>query len=261
MTEAAPSYAHGTSTVAADRRDDRRHFDRTVARWGDRPALIVRQQGIRWTYRELGEQVDAFAAGLLALGLKPGERVGIWSPNNAEWVVTQFATAKAGLILVNINPAYRLAELEYALNKVGLPRADHRDRVQDQRLYRHDQHAGAGAARRASRATCDAAKLPTLRMVIQIGGRPRPGMLAFDERLAIGRRRRARAPGGTGRHAAVRRPDQHPVHLGHHRRAEGRDADAPQHPQQRLSSSARRCATPSRTRSASRCRCITASAW
>ena len=79
----------------------------------------MRQQGVRWSYRELGEKVDAFAAGLLALGLQPGERIGIWSPNNAEWVVTQFATAKAGLILVNINPAYRLAELEYALNKVG----------------------------------------------------------------------------------------------------------------------------------------------
>ena len=63
--------------------------------------------------------MDAFAAGLLALGLAPGDRIGIWSPNNSEWVVTQFATAKAGLVLVNINPAYRLAELEYALNKVG----------------------------------------------------------------------------------------------------------------------------------------------
>src|SRR5439155_26597489 len=67
---------------------------------------------------ELQERVDAFAAGLLALGLAPGDRIGIWSPNNSEWVVTQFATAKAGLILVNINPAYRLAELEYAISKV-----------------------------------------------------------------------------------------------------------------------------------------------
>jgi acyl-CoA synthetase (AMP-forming)/AMP-acid ligase II len=91
----------------------------SVARWGGQPGLISCQQGIRWDYRELGERVDVFAAGLLALSLKPGERVGIWSPNNAEWVVTQFATAKAGLILVNINPAYRLSEVEYALNKVG----------------------------------------------------------------------------------------------------------------------------------------------
>ena len=79
----------------------------------------MREQGIRWSYRELAERVDAFAAGLMALGLQPGDRIGIWSPNNAEWVITQFATAKAGLILVNINPAYRLSELEYALNKVG----------------------------------------------------------------------------------------------------------------------------------------------
>ena len=107
---------------------------------------------MRWTYRELGERVDAFAAGLLALGFEPGDRVAIWAPNCAEWVVAQFATAKAGLILVNINPAYRLAELEYALNKVGLPRPDHRHRVQDQRLYRHAERAGAGAGGRARRA-------------------------------------------------------------------------------------------------------------
>src|SRR6202044_2559432 len=86
---------------------------------GDRPALIVRQQRVRWSYRDLAERVDAFASGLLALGLEPGERIGIWSPNNAEWTVTQFASAKAGLILVNINPAYRLSELEFCLNKVG----------------------------------------------------------------------------------------------------------------------------------------------
>ena len=94
-------------------------FDKAVARYGDCHALTVRQQRIRWTWREFGERVDAFAAGLLALGFEPGDRVAIWGPNCAEWVVTQFATAKAGLILVNINPAYRLAELEYALNKVG----------------------------------------------------------------------------------------------------------------------------------------------
>ncbi len=91
-----------------------------MARWGDRPGLVVRSQGVRWSYAELGARADGFAAGLLALGLQPGDRVGIWSLNNAEWVVTQIATAKAGLILVNINPAYRSTELEFALNKVGV---------------------------------------------------------------------------------------------------------------------------------------------
>ena len=94
-------------------------FDRIVERFAERDALIVWHQQVRWTYRELKERVDAFAGGLLALGLKRRDRVGVWSPNNAEWVIAQFATAKAGLILVNINPAYRLAKLEYALNKAG----------------------------------------------------------------------------------------------------------------------------------------------
>jgi fatty-acyl-CoA synthase len=89
-----------------------------VEHWPESEALVVRHQQIRWTYRELQQQVDAFAAGLLALGFEPGDRVGILSPNNSEWVITQFATAKAGIILVNINPAYRVTELEYALNKV-----------------------------------------------------------------------------------------------------------------------------------------------
>src|SRR6266581_1543983 len=113
------SYVHGASdrpfigdTIGA-------HFDRIVERFAERDALIVRHQQVRWTYRELKERVDALGSGLLALGLKRGDRIGVWSPNNAEWVVTQFATAKAGLILVNINPAYRLSELEYALNKAG----------------------------------------------------------------------------------------------------------------------------------------------
>src|SRR5580692_9183688 len=119
MSASTGSYAHGASDVSLIGETIGASFNRTVATWGDQPGLIVRQQGIRWSYRELGEKVEAFAVGLVALGLRPGERIGIWSPNNAEWVVTQFATAKAGLILVNINPAYRLAELEYALNKVG----------------------------------------------------------------------------------------------------------------------------------------------
>jgi fatty-acyl-CoA synthase len=93
-------------------------LDETVAKYGEREALVSCHQNIRWTYDEFQGEVNKVTAGFIALGLVKGDRVGIWSPNNAEWVVTQFATAKAGLILVNINPAYRLSELEYALNKV-----------------------------------------------------------------------------------------------------------------------------------------------
>jgi len=113
------SYVHGVSPTPLLGETVGRLFDGTVARRPDGEALVVRHQNVRWTWRDLQAEVDALAAGLIALGLEPGERVGMWSPNNAEWVVTQFATAKAGLILVNINPAYRVPELEYALNKVG----------------------------------------------------------------------------------------------------------------------------------------------
>ena len=144
------SYVHGASDMPLIGETIGAHFDAACARWADRPALIVRQQDVRWSYRRAGREVDAFAAGLLALGSQPGDRIGIWSPNNAEWVVTQFATAKAGLILVNINPAYRLAELEYALNKVGCRALITADAVQDQRLCRHAARTGAGAAPRAA---------------------------------------------------------------------------------------------------------------
>jgi len=177
---AAPvlSYVHGVSTVPLLGDTIGVHFDRAVARWGGQPGLISCQQGIGWSYRELAAKVDAFAAGLLALGLKPGERVGIWSPNNAEWVVTQFATAKAGLILVNINPAYRLSEVEYALNKVGC-----RALVTATRFKTSDYigmvNTLAPELVRARPGHLDAAKLPTLRSVIQIG-EAAPGTIAFE---------------------------------------------------------------------------------
>ena len=179
MTEAALSYVHGATNVPLIGETIGANFDRAVARWGDRSALVVRQQGVRWSYRELGEKVDAFAAGLVALGLQPGERVGIWSPNNAEWVITQFATAKAGLILVNINPAYRLSELEYALNKVGC-RA-----LIIATSFKTSDYVGmvnalAPELRTALPGQLQAARLPTLEMVIQIGGPAAPGAIPFD---------------------------------------------------------------------------------
>src|SRR5690348_16759802 len=119
MPKLTQSYVHGASSVPLIGQTLGAFFDAAAARWGQCEALVVRHQKLRWTYTELKSKVDAFAAGLLALGLEPGDRVGIWSPNNAEWVLTQFATAKAGLILVNINPAYRLHELEFALRHSG----------------------------------------------------------------------------------------------------------------------------------------------
>ncbi|MGQ4600973.1 AMP-binding protein [Nocardia sp. R6R-6] len=96
------------------------NLDRTVAAHPDRDALIDQVTGIRWTYREFVAQVDALALGLLAAGLGAGDRMGIWAPNCAEWTLVQYATAKIGVILVNINPAYRTHELEYVLRQAGI---------------------------------------------------------------------------------------------------------------------------------------------
>ena len=185
MTTLHQSYVHGASAapLLGDTIGD--HFEAAAARWAGRDALIVRHQDIRWTWAELKARIDDFAAGLIALGLTPGERIGIWSPNSAEWTVAQFATARAGLILVNINPAYRLAELEYALDKVAcaalitaaaFKSSDYIGMLRE--LAPEIDGAAPGALR--------AAKLPHLRCVIQIGGGQVAGMFAFEEIAARG---------------------------------------------------------------------------
>jgi fatty-acyl-CoA synthase len=113
------SYAHGASDVPLLGETIGANLERVVARSPQAEALVCRHQRVRWSYRELNERVDALARGLVAAGLQVGDRVGLWSPNCAEWVLVQFATAKAGVVLVNVNPAYRAMELEFALRQSG----------------------------------------------------------------------------------------------------------------------------------------------
>jgi fatty-acyl-CoA synthase len=175
----ARSYVHGVSREPLLGLTVGQLFDRTVARFSDLPALVVRHEGLRWSYAELRREVDALAAGLIALGLEPGERIGIWAPNCAAWVVTQFATAKAGLILVNINPAYRLTELEYALNKVGCKAL-----ITAAQFKTSDYIAMleeiAPEIRHAVPNGLHATRLPDLRLVIRLDGEPHSGMLNYD---------------------------------------------------------------------------------
>jgi fatty-acyl-CoA synthase len=180
------SYVHGASETPFIGDTIGVHFDRIAERFAERDALIVRHQGVRSTYRELKERVDAFAAGLLALGLRRGDRIGIWSPNNAEWVIAQFATAKAGLILVNINPAYRLTELEYALNKAGcvalITAAQFKtsDYLAMLRELAPELAAAAPGGLYASR-------LSDLRLVITIGADDAPGTVRFQDVSSLAR--------------------------------------------------------------------------
>ncbi len=182
---AQPSYVYGASETPLIGETIGVYFDNAVERYGERDALVVRHPGIRWSWRALREKVDAIAAGLVALGLEPGARIGIWSPNNAEWVVTQFATAKAGLILVNINPAYRTVELEYALNKAGC------EALITAARFKTSDYLGmlrelAPELATASPGNLRAARLPGLRLIITIGEERAPGAVRFDDLGGLG---------------------------------------------------------------------------
>ncbi len=158
----------------------------TVRRCPDDEAVVFREQNVRWTWRAFAEQVDALAAGLHALGLERGDRIGIWSPNRVEWVLTQFATARLGLILVNINPAYRLSELEYALNKVGCKAIVAAEAFKTSRYLEMLQTLAPELAS-AQPGALNAAKLPALCWVIRMGEAHTPGMLNFADVIARGK--------------------------------------------------------------------------
>lgn len=186
LADKADSYVCGISDTPLLGETIGRSLDHAVRRWGSREALVSPSHGVRWTWREFAERVDALAAGFLALGLDRGERIGIWSLNRPEWTLTQFAAAKAGLILVTINPAYRLSELEFALRKVGCAAivtatAFKTSNYMEMLNTLLPELAGAGPGQ------LRAARLPALRMVIQVGGPAASGTMPFEEVAGMGR--------------------------------------------------------------------------
>lgn len=156
------------------------HLKRVASERPDHPALIMPHQSIRWTYGEFLQQVDRLATGLVNLGIEPGDRVGIWSPNRFEWVLTQFASARVGAIMVCINPAYRLFELEYALNKVGCKALVTAEAFKTSH-YLEMLKTLAPELSTAEPGKLKSAKLPHLRLVIRMGETSSPGMLNFGE--------------------------------------------------------------------------------
>ena len=192
------------------------NLEATVARFPGNEALVVPHQDVRLTYRQFDDRVDQLARALIGRGLAAGDRLGIWAPNCAEWALVQYATAKIGVILVNINPAYRTHEVEYALRQSGCRGPGRGHRLQDQRLR--------GDGRRGPTRRCPTSSTRALPRHARLG---RPAHAGADGRRSTSSRARERD-------AVVRRPDQHPVHERHHRLPEGRHAHPPQHPQQRL---------------------------
>jgi len=179
------SYDHGVSDIPLMGKTIGAAFDETAARFPNKTALISIHQGIRWTYGDYKQQVDALATGLIELGLKAGERIGIWSQNNVEWAVTQFATAKAGLILVNINPAYRSSELEYALVKSGCTA------LITSPEFKTSNYLNILAKLAPELSVCkpgelNAKRLPSLKTIIRLGDEKTPGMYNFADILKAG---------------------------------------------------------------------------
>ena len=181
----------GLSYVGGDRNEPLRHITiadqmaQTVAKFGHRDAAVFPAQGCRVTYDELSEAIDRLACGLLALGLEPGDRIGIWSPNRYEWLLTQFAAARVGLILVTINPAYRLYELDYALNKVGCKALVTAASFKSSDYLKMLAELAPELAN-AEPGQLKLARLPTLRVVIRMSETKTPGMLNFDQVMALG---------------------------------------------------------------------------
>lgn len=185
MNTSHAAYVCGTSDAPLRYQTIGDALTETASLHGDREALVVPHQNIRMTWAALDAAVTELARGFLDLGLAPGDRVGIWSPNNAEWVLTQLATARAGLILVCVNPAYRISELEFALNKVGC-----RALVTAERLKTSDYLAMldelAPELATSTPGELRAARLPDLRWIVTIGEMARPGCVRFEDVRARG---------------------------------------------------------------------------
>ncbi|MCY4327563.1 MAG: AMP-binding protein, partial [Rhodobacteraceae bacterium] len=168
------SYVKGETDVGLDYITIPQLLRVAVSRHGARDAVIFADTGERRSYYDFDREIDALATGLLAMGLQKGDRLGLWSPNRYEWILTQFATARIGVIMVNINPAYRLNEVEYALNKVGCKT------LVLAKSFKASDYLGMIRQLAPELENCEpgrlcAAKLPMLKNVIVMDDDPGPG--------------------------------------------------------------------------------------
>ena len=180
MTHLKTSYCCGTSSEPLIYDTIGSYLDKITERNPNNLALVVRHQGVRWTYREYKERIERLAAGLIRLGIRPGDRVGMWGPNSAEWALVQLATAKMGAILVCINPAYRINELEFALNKVRCKALVSAERFKSSEYLIMLRELAPELAH-CEPGRLSAKRLPHLEIVIRLGAEKTPGMLNFAE--------------------------------------------------------------------------------
>ncbi len=185
MTSLTQSYHCGLADSPILYQTIGRYLDTIAKRYPDNEALVVCHQSVRWTYRKFNCEVDRLAKGLLALGIRPGDRVGIWGPNSYEWTLVQFATAKIGAILVCVNPAYGLYDLEYALNKVGCKLLVCAEQ------FKHSNYLAMlleliPELEGYDPQSLKTEKLPELKMIVRMGKGHSAGMLNFEHVCGLG---------------------------------------------------------------------------
>uniref|UniRef100_A0A8D3D5C2 Medium-chain acyl-CoA ligase ACSF2, mitochondrial n=1 Tax=Scophthalmus maximus TaxID=52904 RepID=A0A8D3D5C2_SCOMX len=185
------SYVHGTSTISLLPLTVGQSLDSAAERWPDREAVVFLQDGIRKTFAQFQQDVDKAAAGLLALGLKRGDRLGVWGPNTYEWVLFQFASAKAGIILVSLNPAYQVKEVEFTLKKVQCKAVVCPAQFKTQEFCEMLREICPEIDDSSPAAKISSSRLPDLRMVIVTDSR-RPGMLHVEDVMQAGESRHRR---------------------------------------------------------------------
>ena len=174
-----PSYVRGATSPPLMYETIGRALERAAECWPDREAIVARHQQRRLSYAALNSEADQFAAGLLVLGLEPRDRIGVWAPNCLEWAITQYAAAKLGLILVNVNPAYRVHELEYVLNKVGCKALVTASSFKSSDYLAMLRELAPEIER--GRDTLQAARLPALRAIVTLEPSELPAALSFAE--------------------------------------------------------------------------------
>ncbi len=235
-------------------------LEREVARHPDKEFMIYPDRDLRFTYAEFNRRVNRLAKGLLAIGLKKGDHLGIWATNVPDWLTFLFATAKIGVIAVTVNTAYRLHELEYLVKQSDIKALCLIDGFRDID-YVAIINELVPELKSCERGRLESTRFPRLKSVIFIGPEKHRGMYNTQELLLLGGHTSdEELAAGRGEPHLPRR-HQHAVHLGHHGLPQGRDAHPPQHPEQRLPH--RRAPELHRRRSAlpARCRSSTASAW
>ncbi|XP_062263341.1 medium-chain acyl-CoA ligase ACSF2, mitochondrial-like [Platichthys flesus] len=184
------SYVHGASSVSLLSHTVSQSLDATAQRWPDREAVVFLQDGVRKTFAQFQQDVDKAAAGLLALGLKRGDRLGVWGPNTYEWILFQFASAKAGIIMVSLNPAYQLKEVEFTLKKVQCKAVVCPTHFKTQKFCEMLREI-CPETDLTSAGLIKSSRLPDLRMVILTDSR-QPGMLHVDDVIQAGESRHHR---------------------------------------------------------------------